>query len=88
MPTSVAATYTLLYASNAREECTMIRGKGPEERARRLRELGNWYRYGNLVGLDGRRHYGEYQGGDEQRQETHPLMGGRIPGTGSLWPMR
>lgn len=61
LPHSLAGTYALLYASNAKEECGTLRGRNSKERAKRLKEVERKYVYGPF---DGGRHYGVYRVGD------------------------
>lgn len=77
MPTTLAATYTLLYASNISDEFSRIYGEDPKKRAKQLEKLGNTYGYRGFVGLDGQRHFGVYR--EEPSQvEKHPKLGGYI----------
>lgn len=64
LPTTLATAYTLLYASNAREELSGIHGEGQEERAKKLKEMRNSYGFGGFVGLDKRQHFGVYRKSD------------------------
>lgn len=61
LPTSLAATHTLLYASNIRDDYFRLGGKSPNERAAKLEGLGNSYAYGSFRGWDHRRHFGIYK---------------------------
>lgn len=58
LPQSLAGTYALLYASNAKEECGKLHGRNPKERAKRLEEVERKYVYGSF---DDGRHYGVYR---------------------------
>lgn len=61
LPHSLAGTYALLYASNAKEECGNLRGRNSKERAKRLEEVESKYVYGPF---DDGRHYGVYRVGE------------------------
>lgn len=60
-PTTLAATHTLLYASNALEDISMLRGRNSKERGEKLEALGHRYGYGSFVGTDRRGHFGVYK---------------------------
>lgn len=70
LPTTLAATYTLLYASNAMEDSEKLSGRSPKERAVKLEGLGNTYGYGFFVGWDKHRHFGVYK-----EEEVSPIEG-------------
>lgn len=72
LPTTLAAAYTLLYASTAKEECLKIRGDSTKERAEKLQEMGNTYAYGSFFGMDQRWHCGVYR-----RAKGEEKAGGR-----------
>lgn len=59
-PTSLAAMWAMLYSSTAKEMCAALRGNGPKERARRLKEMGQRYGYRSFMGVDGGRHVGVF----------------------------
>lgn len=62
LPRSLAMMYSLLYASNAQDECGSVKGMDPEERAKELRNLGYRYRFGEFVN-GGRPHIGIHREG-------------------------
>lgn len=62
LPESLAGTYALLYASNAKEECGKLRGRNSKERSKKLEELEMKFMYGPFLGG---RHYGVYCVGEE-----------------------
>jgi hypothetical protein len=61
MPTTLAATHTLLYASNALEDCARLYGESTKDRALKLLGLGYTYSYGFFVGWDRKQHYGVHK---------------------------
>lgn len=61
MPTTLASVHTLLYVSNALDDCANIKGQSTEVRAKAWEALGHTYGYGTFVGRDGRQHFGVYR---------------------------
>ncbi|RPB07950.1 hypothetical protein P167DRAFT_539654 [Morchella conica CCBAS932] len=57
MPTTLAATHTLLYASNALEDCARLYGESTKDRALKLLGLGYTSSYGFFIGWDRKQHY-------------------------------
>lgn len=60
VPTTLVRVYSLLYASNAMEECGQMSGKNPDKRAKSLKSQGGEYVYGEFH-VDEESHYGVYR---------------------------
>lgn len=60
LPRSLGAMYSLLYASNAQEECGIVEGRDPKERAKALGERGHLYGFGEFYKNEDR-HVGIYR---------------------------
>lgn len=64
-PTTLADTYSLLYASNAMEDVPRLRGNSADERASKLLNLGNTYTCRKFRGQDDSWHIGLYKEGPD-----------------------
>lgn len=76
LPTSLAAMYAHLYASNSQEECGRVEGRNSEERGKALEALGLRYSYGWFPGGG---HVGVYR--EKMEDETPDRSRLEKPGT-------
>ncbi|RPB07990.1 hypothetical protein P167DRAFT_372917 [Morchella conica CCBAS932] len=72
LPRSMADTFTLLYASDAMEDCSQLRGENVRARGRVLDKMEDSYGYGLFKTPDGEEHFGVHKGSsspDERESE-------------------
>lgn len=62
LPRSMADTFTLLYASDAMEDCSQLRGENVRARGRMLDKMEDTYGYGLFKTPDGEEHFGVHKG--------------------------
>jgi hypothetical protein len=67
-PENLAAMWSLLYASDAKEVCGGVRGDTPRVRMEELKKAGARYGYGVFVGRDGRKHLGVFMSSGDGRK--------------------
>ncbi|KAI5846634.1 hypothetical protein DFP73DRAFT_395169 [Morchella snyderi] len=67
-PENLAATWSLLYASDAKEICGGVRGDTPRVRMEELKKAGARYGYGVFVGTDARKHIGVFMSSGDGRK--------------------
>ncbi|PWW80517.1 hypothetical protein C7212DRAFT_361529 [Tuber magnatum] len=61
LPTTLGATYALVYASNVLDDLAGVTARGYRERLKAFERLEHRYSYGEFVGGDGREHFGVFK---------------------------